>query len=49
MGPVPAVEGTSQHRVFISQAHPGGRISVIDLKDGMMRTVTGFTLNSEIE
>lgn len=49
MGPVPAAAGSSPHRVFVSQQHPAGRISVVNLDDGQIRTATGFTLNSEIE
>ncbi|MFN7145873.1 MAG: hypothetical protein ACK4YP_19005, partial [Myxococcota bacterium] len=49
MGPVPAAPGSSPHRIFISQHHPAGRISVVNLDDGQLRTATGFTLNSEIE
>jgi hypothetical protein len=49
MGPVPQAQGSSQHRVFVSQSHPAGRISVVNLDDGQVRTATGFTLNSEIE
>lgn len=49
MGPIPTAAGTSPHRIFVSQSHPAGRISVVSLDDGRMRTATGFTLNSEIE
>jgi hypothetical protein len=37
------------HRIFVSQTHPAGRISFVDLDDVEIRTVTGFTLNSRIE
>jgi DNA-binding beta-propeller fold protein YncE len=33
---------------FISQRHPLGRISFIDIASGQMRTITGFDLNSRI-
>ena len=33
---------------FISQRHPLGRVSFIDLETGATRTVTGFDLNSRI-
>lgn len=49
MGAVPIAAGASPHRVFVSQEHLAGRISVIDLDDGQVRTATGFTLNAEIE
>ena len=49
MGPVPVATSGSAHRVFVSQSHPAGRISVINLADGQIRTATGFTLNSEIQ
>jgi DNA-binding beta-propeller fold protein YncE len=43
VGPVP---GT--HRIYVSQDHPMGRLSFIDVESGEMRTVTGFELNSQI-
>ncbi len=49
MGTVPPAAGLSPHRVFVSQAHPAGRISVATLDASQLRTVTGFALNSEIE
>jgi len=49
MGTVPQAPGITPHRVFVSQAHPAGRISVIQLDTGQVRTATGFTLNSEIQ
>ena len=49
MGSVPLAQGRSEHRVFLAQKHPAGRISVIQLDDLQIRTATGFTLNSEIE
>jgi hypothetical protein len=33
---------------FVSQRHPLGRVSFVDLATGAVRTVTGFDLNSEI-
>ncbi|QRO02093.1 hypothetical protein JRI60_25315 [Archangium violaceum] len=39
----------TRHRVFVSQLHPAGRISFVNLDDSQIRTVTGFTLNSRIE
>ncbi|HZH79049.1 MAG TPA: hypothetical protein VEY88_23685 [Archangium sp.] len=37
------------HRIYVSQLHPAGRISFVDLDDSQIRTVTGFTLNSRID
>jgi hypothetical protein len=39
----------TRDRVFVSQLHPAGRISFVDLDEARIRTVTGFTLNSGIE
>ncbi|MCU0701419.1 MAG: hypothetical protein MUC96_33330, partial [Myxococcaceae bacterium] len=49
MGTVPEAPGVTPHRVFVSQQHPAGRISVIQLDTGQVRTATGFTLNGEIQ
>ena len=49
MGTVPIAPGVTPHRVFVSQDHPAGRISVIQLDSGQVRTATGFTLNGEID
>ncbi len=49
MGTVPEAAGITPHRVFVSQDHPAGRISVIQLDTGQVRTATGFTLNAEIQ
>ncbi len=49
MGTVPEAPGITPHRVFVSQNHPAGRISVIQLDSGQVRTATGFTLNGEIQ
>lgn len=49
MGTVPEAPGITPHRVFVSQEHPAGRISVIQLDSGQVRTATGFTLNGEID
>ncbi|MFZ5469866.1 MAG: YncE family protein [Myxococcota bacterium] len=49
MGTVPQAPGISPHRVFVSQTHSAGRISVVQLDSAQVRTVTGFTLNAEIE
>lgn len=49
MGTVPQAPGVTPHRVFVSQDHPAGRISVIQLDTGQVRTATGFTLNGEID
>lgn len=49
MGTVPEAPGITPHRVFVSQDHPAGRISVIQLDSGQVRTATGFTLNGDIQ
>lgn len=49
MGTVPEAMGITPHRVFVSQEHPAGRISVTQLDSGQVRTATGFTLNAEIQ
>lgn len=49
MGTVPEAPGITPHRVFVSQQHPAGRISVIQLDTGQVRTATGFSLNGEIQ
>ncbi|MBX7098411.1 MAG: hypothetical protein K1X89_11910 [Myxococcaceae bacterium] len=49
MGTVPEAPGITPHRVFVSQQHPAGRISVTQLDSGQVRTATGFTLNGEIQ
>ena len=49
MGTVPEAAGITPHRVFVSQQHPAGRISVTQLDTGQVRTATGFTLNAEIQ
>ena len=49
MGTVPEAAGITPYRVFVSQDHPAGRISFIQLDTGQVRTATGFTLNGEIE
>lgn len=41
------VPGTG--RVYVSQEHPMGRMSFIDVETGEVRTVTGFQLNGQIE
>jgi DNA-binding beta-propeller fold protein YncE len=36
------------NKVFVSQRHPLGRVSFIDVGDSQVRTLTGFDLNSQI-
>ncbi len=43
---VGVVEGAS--RVFVSQQHPEGRLTFIDLSSGVARTLTGFELSSRV-
>lgn len=40
------VAGTN--RIYVSQEHPLGRISFVDVVTGQLRTVTGFQLNSQV-
>lgn len=35
-------------RVWVTQVHPAGRISVLDMDSGRLQTLTGFQLNAEI-
>lgn len=43
VGPVAAT-----NRIYVSQEHPLGRISFIDVATAQLRTVTGFQLNSQV-
>lgn len=43
---VGVVEGA--RRVFVSQQHPEGRLTFIDLETGIARTLTGFELSSRV-
>ena len=43
-----AALGASVRRVFVSQAHPEGRITFIDWETGVAESVTGFELNGRI-
>jgi hypothetical protein len=36
------------NKIFVSQRHPLGRVSFIDIISGQVRTLTGFDLNSQI-
>ncbi len=36
------------NKIYISQRHPLGRVSFIDIVTGQVRTLTGFDLNSQI-
>jgi len=36
------------NKIFVSQRHPLGRVSFIDVDTGQVRTLTGFDLNSRI-
>ncbi len=36
------------NRIYVSQRHPLGRVSFIDIVTGEVRTLTGFDLNSQI-
>jgi hypothetical protein len=36
-------------RIWVTQVHPAGRISFVDLEERSVRTATGYELNSDIE
>jgi hypothetical protein len=50
LGSPPAAIGLlpDSNKIFVSQRHPLGRVSFIDVPTGQVRTVTGFDLNSQI-
>ncbi|MBW2278008.1 MAG: hypothetical protein JRF63_10975 [Deltaproteobacteria bacterium] len=50
LGSPPSSVGVLPHagNAFISQRHPLGRVSFIDIASGEVRTITGFDLNSRI-
>ena len=50
LGSPPAAVGVlpATDKVFVSQRHPLGRVSFIDIDSGQVRTLTGFDLNSQI-
>jgi hypothetical protein len=39
----------SLQRIYVSQQHPVGRMTFIDIESGDSRTVTGYELNSQIQ
>ncbi len=38
----------TQQRIYVSQEHPVGRMTFLDIDTGQTRTVTGYELNSQI-
>ena len=38
----------TEGKVYVSQRHPLGRVTFIDLADGKTQTITGFELNSSV-
>lgn len=50
LGPLPLVPGDpgSGRGVFVSQKHPAGRISFVNLESLDVQTVTGFELNGQL-
>jgi hypothetical protein len=36
------------NKIFVSQRHPLGRVSFVDVVDGHLQTLTGFDLNSQV-
>ncbi len=39
---------TPNDRIFVTQVHPAGRISFVDLASGRVRTATGYELNADV-
>ncbi len=48
-GALPSGPAVGGDRVWITQAHPAGRVSFLNLGERTLRTVTGFDLNAEVE
>jgi len=50
LGSVPTALGyaTQTDKVFVSQDHPSGRMTFVDMADDSVKTVTGYALNNEI-
>lgn len=51
LGSVPTAVGyaSGTDKVFVNQDHPAGRMTFIGVRDGSVKTVTGYALNDEIE
>jgi hypothetical protein len=51
LGSVPTAAGyaSGTDKVFVNQDHPDGRMTFIGVRDGSVKTVTGYALNDEIE
>jgi len=47
-GPLPAPTPDLENRIWVTQEHPAGRISFVQLDARTVRTVTGFELESEV-
>lgn len=47
-GPMPGASG-DEDRVWVTQIHPAGRISIVSLGERAVRTATGYALNSRID
>lgn len=47
--PISAGYLSGQHKIFVNQDHPEGRLTFIDVETSETQTVTGFELNSEIK
>lgn len=47
-GTLPAPGPDLENRIWVTQEHPAGRISIVQLDRGAVRTITGFELNSEV-
>ena len=42
-------EGDLADRIWVTQVHPAGRISFVDLAERAVRTATGYELNSDVD
>jgi len=47
-GTLPAPTPALAHRIWVTQAHPAGRIGIARLDEMRMQTITGFALGTEV-
>ncbi len=48
-GALTSAEPDLADRVWVTQVHPAGRISFVDLEERSVRTATGYELNSDVD
>lgn len=48
LGPLPAENEETLHRIWVTQVHPAGRIGIARLDRRSIRHITGFELESEV-